>query len=50
MATMEPLRHLMGLSKAQIMERLDWLQSRSHFPGASDEIVFLHYELALRFA
>ena len=46
---MKLLHHLMGLSKAQILARLDWLRCRQHFPGAKDEIVFLHHELALRF-
>lgn len=38
--------HLMGMSKAQMLERLSWLRCRRHFPGADDDIAFLNQELA----
>jgi hypothetical protein len=47
---MENRHHLMGMSKAQIVERLRLLETRRHHPGTLDDIAFLHQELALRFA
>ena len=42
--------HLMGMSREQILARLEWLERHRHFPGAGEDIAFLHTELALRFA
>lgn len=41
--------HLKGMSEAQMLERLQWLQDHRHFARAAEDIAFLNSELVLRF-